>query len=303
MIRIAFFDVGETLVHGGRAIEGAVDALDAISQFETAVGKPLLCGVISNYHLATEPVSEAKIVALEQRYREEVLEPTGLSGLFEPFESRVTISSRANVAKPARRIFEIALERIESDAGFEECLFVTEETGHLEQCRELGITPVHFGGAVSGMASFADWADGPAVIAHLVDPQSARNRARAAAVALVLRYGLVGFTALESTGQTIRGRANRLVKLEGANLGPLEGIFAERPCEVEVELNPDGRVRAVDVESLSPDEIADSVNFVSSLLKSGRVQAPGVPPQPFGTTHEVRMDEKGRRRLVRRGFS
>lgn len=50
MINIAFFDVGETLIQNGQPFPG-VTALASIAAFETADGRPLVLGIISDYFM------------------------------------------------------------------------------------------------------------------------------------------------------------------------------------------------------------------------------------------------------------
>ena len=202
MIKIAFFDVGDTLIHDGQPFPWVTAALAAIAGFGTSAGEPLVLSIISDYLMPDPPRTEEKILALEEQYRDQVLGPSGLGGFFQPFESRVTISSRAGVSKPDRKIFETAVIRSGTRAKLTECLFVTENSTHLQKCKEHGITPVRFGPAMNGIAAFEDWADAPAVVAGLVTPGHAANRAAAAAPALASRYGLVGFTATGGEGGT-----------------------------------------------------------------------------------------------------
>jgi hypothetical protein len=303
MITIAFFDVGETLIHSGVPLSGVPESLAAISAFETANGEQLTIGVISDYHMPAPPVTEAKIEALEEQYRSEVLAPSGLEQFFQPFESRVTISSRAGVRKPERKIFDVAVVRTQKNATLNECLFVTENTNHLQKCQEYGMTPVRFGPAGSDMIGFEDWANAPALISRLVAPGRDANQARAAAADLAVRHGLLGFDMTGKEGSTIHGRANQLIQLNDPRLGPLNGVYIERPSEVRVEFTADGRIADVAATSPEREEVADAVNFVSSLVKTGRVAIPGQPPPAFGTTHTVETDRQGRRRLVRRGYS
>ena len=179
MIKIALFDVGDTLIHDGRPFAGALDALAAIAKLKTVDAAPLLMGIVSDYYSPAAP-TEAEIAELERRYRDEVLDPSGLSPFFQPFESRVTLSSRAGVRKPDRKIFELALQRSGTGATLDEILFVTENLEHLEKCKDLGITPVRFGAGSEpkGMPSFRDWIDAPAVIARLVEPGSPADPSR-----------------------------------------------------------------------------------------------------------------------------
>jgi len=303
MIKIAFFDVGETLIHDGQPFPGALAALTAIAAFQTADGDPLFRGIVSDYLMPAPPRTEEKVAALEEQYREQVLEPSGLAGHFRPFESRVTISPRVGATKPKRKIFEVAVARSGTGAALTECLFVTENTAHLAKCAEHGMTPVRFGPPADGMANFEDWADAPAVIAGLVAPGHAGNRTAAVAAALDARHGLVALTPTGGGSRTVRGRANQLFQLNDPRLGPLNGVYVERPVEVTVKLAADGRVASVEAPAPTPDEVADAVNFVSSLVKSRKVAVPGQAAPPFGVTHAVEQDAAGRRRLVRRKYA
>jgi FMN phosphatase YigB (HAD superfamily) len=302
MIRIVFFDVGETLIHDGQPFTAVKDALSAISQFKTADGAPLLLGVISDFTMPTPPPTEEKILGLERQYRDQVLNPNCLAVFFQPFESRVTLSSRAGMFKPEHKIFEAAVARSGTGAALPECMFVTENTEHLKKCKEFGITPVQFGPGTPGMAAFDEWVDAPAVIAGLVAPDSAGNQTAAIAPALSLRFGLVNFTSSNEIGETVQGRASQLMQLNDPRLGPLNGVFVERPAEVTAKLGSDGRVTGVTVDPADPEEVPDAVNFVSTLVKSGQLEVPGQLARGIGVSHVVERDSAGRLRLHRRGF-
>ena len=110
MIKLALFDLGDTLLHGTTPFPNAITALEAISRLHTEAGEPLILGLVSDFLPADPPVTEAKITAREQEYRD-ILEGARLKGFFEPFSSRVTLSTRAGVNKPDRRIFELEIGR------------------------------------------------------------------------------------------------------------------------------------------------------------------------------------------------
>jgi hypothetical protein len=301
MIKLALFDLGETLIHGNEPFPHVVPALNAISRFHNADGGPLVIGLVSDFTMPEPPVTEAKITAAEEEYCA-ILATAGLEEFFEPFEERVTLSSRARVRKPDRRIFELAAQRSGTGAELDECLYVTESVEQLKKCQEYGMTPVRFGQGARPGRSFDDWADAPGLIADLVAPDDNENRQAAAAAVLSARHDLQGFTPHgESGGRKLTGDARRLVQLNNPRLGALNGIFVELPAQVDVELNADGRVAKVAATPPGDDDVADAVNYVSNLVKSGKVAAPG--EQVFGATHAVVEDAAGRRRLVRRGYS
>ena len=301
MIKIAFFDVGETLIHDGKPFPGATAALEAIAKFERSDRSPLVLGVISDYFMPDPRATEEKIIELEQQYRNEVLEPSGLAPFFHPFESRVTISSRAGVSKPDKKIFDVAVVRSRTGATLSECLFVTENKTHLEKCSEFKITPVLFG-AAREMAHFANWADAPHIIAELVAPGNSKNRVAAAGSVLAAHHNLLGFNPTAVEEHKVRGTAMRLVQLKNPKLGPLDGVFVELPTEATVELGLDGRVNAVSATPVDADAVMDATNFVSGLVKSQSVTIPGQRSKS-GSTHTVETDAAGQRRLVRRRYS
>lgn len=305
MIKVAFFDLGETLIHDGRPFPGVADALGVIDSFRTAEGRPLALGIVSDYLMPAPPPTEAKIAALEGRYREEFLVPSGLFCFFEPFESRVTLSTRAGAFKPDRKVFDVALARSGAGASMDECLFVTENRSHLDEVARFGIKPVRFGPGPDGAAGFEDWADAPAVIARLVAPDDLDSIVLAIAPALAARHGILGFAPDEAgdRGDVIRGRAGLLVPLDDARLGPLRGVHVELPTEVAVRLGRDGKMTGVTAAPLDPDAMADAADFVSSLVASKQVAIPGGDAPAFGVTHAVETDSAGRTRLVRLGYS
>jgi len=304
MIKIAFFDLGETLIHEGAPFPGVIAALRAVTALNTATGQPLVLGIISDYDLPTLPPTEEKITALEQQYRNQALAPSGLAEFFQPFESRVTISSRAGVFKPNQAIFDMAVARSGTGAALNECLFVTENRSHLEKCAEYGITPVRFGagGVLGGMAGFSDWADASAVLRGLVSPEPAVVTA-GTALALDEQHGLVDFHPTGGDMRTLHGRAGRLVQLSDARLGRINGVYVEIPTDVTVELSPDGQVASATAAMPVPDEVSDALSFVLGLVRGDRVAVQGETTPLSTPTHVVEQDSVGRPRLVRRRYS
>jgi hypothetical protein len=256
-------------------------------------------GIISNYFMPSLPVTEEKIVALEKQYRTTVLEPAGLAPLFAPFDSKVTISSRAGVSKPDRKIFETALARLHSTARLDECLFVTEEKTHLEKAREYGMLPIGFESSVPGIQSFSNWNDAPMILAESVAPGNMSNLTLSAAPALA-HHELSEFKPTKIVGRFLHGRANQLFQLNDPRLGVLDGVYVERPADVAVELNLNGSVGEVQVTKPDSEDVADAINFVHTLIQSGQVAMHG---ESKGATHVVEKDGDGRRRLFRKRFS
>jgi FMN phosphatase YigB (HAD superfamily) len=300
MIKLALFDLGETLIHGDQPFPHVITALRAISQFHTEENKPLILGLVSDFLSAEPPVTETKIAAREKEYQK-ILEGAGLREFFEPFSSRVTLSTRAGVNKPDRRIFELAIQRSETGASLSECSFVTENADHLSKCKEFGMRPVRFGSGPGITPAFSDWADAAATFAVLVNPESENNRALANVATLDARYNLVDFKPSGRTGgREIKGRAKQLVPINDPKLGELSGLYVELPSDVTVMFDQKGLIEDVAATPPDADEVADVSNYVLSLARTKAIAQPGQPAR--GATHFVEKDSAGRRRLVRRGY-
>ncbi len=300
MINVAFFDVNETLLHSGRPIPGVLDALKTIAQLNSDSGHPLLLGVVSNYVMPSQPMTETKVLALETQFRKNVLEPSGLANFFDPFETKVTISSRVGISMPHQGVFEYALVRLHSSAALDECLFITAEASHLSEYKGYGMIPIRFGSAVPGIRCFSNWCDAPLLLANVVAPDNMQNIAIAIAPALASHHGLKEFASTNIHGKLIHGRANQLFQLDDPRLGTLDGIYVERPTEVTVEITSQGSLGKVQTVIPGPDEISDAVNFVHTLIQGGRIAHQG---ESRGTTHAVQSDASGREVLIRQRYA
>ena len=110
LIRVAFFDLGDTLVGDNRDwLPGAQETLAKLCE------KKIRLGVISN----TANLSRAEILKL-------LPEDFNL-GMFE--KELVIFSSEVNVAKPNREIFRMAIKRAKVKPA--QCLFCTEDASHI----------------------------------------------------------------------------------------------------------------------------------------------------------------------------
>jgi hypothetical protein len=276
-------------------------ALRAISGFETAAGEPLVLGIVSDFLMPEPPVTEQKIQALERQFVE-VLRSARLNEFFEPPGERITLSSRAGVNKPDRRIFELATQRSRTGAALNACLFVTENQDHLNACRGLGMAVLRFGPGDSNTPSFTDWSEAPLLIGNVVAP-AGPNLEAALRVRLAATDRLeLTHTAPTTTDETVRGRAKAWVPLDDHSLGDLRGVHVQLPVDVEVRLDPHGRVANVSVGAPDPDARTEAVAHTQSLISSGQVDV-GAGTSPTIATHQVEVDARGQRFLKRKRFT
>ncbi|MFN0053156.1 MAG: HAD family hydrolase [Planctomycetales bacterium] len=299
MIRLALFDVGETLIHEHRPLPHVPDALRVLGGFQTSEGAPLFCGVVSNFKTPSPPATPAKIAALESEFAA-ILAETGLHEFFTPIERHVTTSTRAGVLKPDRRIFEFAVSRSGISAALKECLFVTEEESHLAACRGLGMSVLRFGGGSGLQPSFQDWRHAPLLIAEIIGGEQSDNVLAAADFYLQASQGLRGFEGTRS-GRTLHGQAQQALPMTSPTLGPVSGVLVDVPVEVWLDLQADGDVADLGVGQPSDEAIEDCLGFVKSLLDNRQIALPG--QSDAGTTHVLDVAPDGSRRLVRKRYS
>jgi FMN phosphatase YigB (HAD superfamily) len=167
VVRVLLFDLGGTLVDAERPLPHVTDALTALNELDGSTGEPLQTALISDFP-AGIPATQDGVEASFAEYLA-ILDRTGLRRFFEPVERRVTLSAHAGVRKPDRRVYELALARLGSDATLADCLVITEDGGHVEACRRLGMLALQFG------ADFDDWVQAPELVRRLVDPADAES--------------------------------------------------------------------------------------------------------------------------------
>jgi len=176
MIRVALFDLGQTLVDDLRQpYPHARAALSAIAGFKTASGKPLRSALVSDYTLVDPQLTWSRIKPLFDEYLD-ILGATGLREFFEPVAQRVTLSTHAGVAKPQRALFEKAMSRLQVKATLDECVLITESKTHVDAVRKkLGMQALQFGIAGAAGVDFSDWSQAPALLVHLLGTQEGTN--------------------------------------------------------------------------------------------------------------------------------
>jgi hypothetical protein len=303
MITVLMLDLGDTLVRNNQVLPHVPQALEAFQSFVTAEGAPLEMCVISDYVMPPPPVSPETVEASFEEYLG-LLEGFGLRGFFEPVEQRVTLSTHAGVTKPDQRVFRAALERLGSDAAFENCLFITEHTGHVVACRDLGMETLCFGPSRSTPGvDFDDWSQAPELVAGKLGPGIEENRATAVAARVAAERNLAGVAVhSRQPDGTVEATAKAFCTLSDPALRHLDGIQVELPVDLRIHLDEAGKVRSVDSAEPGPEQRAEAAHYVKTLLDHGQVST---DPQHLsrGATHVIETDAQGRRILRRKRFS
>jgi hypothetical protein len=305
MIRVVLIDFGNTLVRESDLTPFAhvAPALETIGMFTDDTGSPLSQCLASNYP-AQLPVPPAQVPAVFDQFLE-LLQSAGLTKFFRPVERHVTISGQAGFAKPRPEFFTKALQRLGVSAGFDECLFITENEEHIARCRELGMKALQFGGHRSPPppgTEFTDWSEAPLLIARLASPDNQANLEAAVRGHLRAVHHLKVSSIQQQTPADLRVQAQAWVPLSDPALGELQGVHVELPVSARVRLDDRGRVAAVEGARPSTEDVAEATEHVQSLVSTGQVET-RAEQSPLGTTHDVEVDPQGRRYLKRRRFT
>lgn len=309
MIKLILFDLGNTLIDArNQPFPHVKGALAAIATFKIASGKSVRSCLVSDFTMATAPVSAAKVDAIFRDYLA-VLDQSELRTLFEPIQKRVTLSTHAGVTKPDRRIFETALRRLGSKASFEECLFITENAAHIKKARtELNMATLRFRSPDSSRFDFDDWAQAPALVAHLLGAKGTTNTMAAVRVFLAAQKIDMHTAEVGDQGGTIRFTGSAWHPVSVPDIDDLNDLHAASPIEGRLKCGANGALRAIGLKRPTAEEIAETASFVRSLATNDQIggrtsggSRGGV--QPLRPTHAIQTDASGVRKLVRKGFS
>ena len=295
MIRVLMLDLGDTLAEGDNVLPHVPEALQALSRFETASGANLALALVSDYTMPEPPVTAQKIEAIFAEYVKE-LEQLQLKKFFEPVDRHATLSTHAGVFKPDAAVFKKALQRLKLRAGLNSCLFVTENAEHIAACRKLGMETLLFG--PTDEADFSDWSEAPLLIARKVAPENAQNMRLALQLRLATEFDIELVSVSNKSENLIEGRAKKLfpVKLKQ------ESIEVPFPVTVEISLDKDGRIRDVSSEQPDPEALHESAHYLKTLEANKQISRDSKTPRG-DETHEVKVNEKGRKVLTRRRFT
>lgn len=299
MIRIVIFDLGLTLLDArDRPFPHVIGALTAIAGFRTADGRALRSCLVSDYEMPSSPLSTLQIGALFRAYLAR-LKASGLQPLFEPVQRRITLSTHAGVFKPERALFETALRRLRAAVTLEECLLVTEDAAHVRAVRrQLGMQALRFRGGAG--ADFEDWAQAPALIAHLVAPEHVGNLQAAVRAQLAAQGVEMDALELGAAGHYLaRGRIWRPVAVPGLS-EVARPLHIALPVSATLRRDAQGRLQAR-LKKPGAAEEAEAQRFVVDLARQGRIAGAG--KAAASATHEIATDAQGRPCLRRRRFS
>jgi HAD superfamily hydrolase (TIGR01509 family) len=299
MIRVLMLDLGGTLIDGGNQLFPHVpEALEIIREFETEAHEPLSMCLVSDFYM---PTPARTVQDIFQEYVS-LLENLNLRQLFEPVERRVTLSTHAGVNKPERRIFELAVERLGLKASLDECLFITENAKHTEQARHLGIKTLLFGETVAE-DGFSDWSEAPLLIAQMLNPESLNNLEGALRLRLAVEYDLeLIFVGEKSEDGIIRGQVNKSHSLPVSGFESRQSSVLTLPVNVEVEMNNQGRILAVNSEEPDKETLDDAAHYIKTLDENKQISR-RKGPLAQGETHRETVNEKGEKRIKRERFS
>jgi FMN phosphatase YigB (HAD superfamily) len=135
---LVLFDLGGTLEDRGALRDGALDTLKALAQ--PADGRDaVLLALLSDFLM---PDDATGIPALREEYYA-ILDGLGIRGFFEPVDRFVTLSTEVGAFKPAPETFITAITKAGDAVTAADTLFVTENRGHVQAARALGLRAVH----------------------------------------------------------------------------------------------------------------------------------------------------------------
>lgn len=299
MVRILMLDLGGTLIDQGNYVFPYVqETLETLQGFETEAHEQLSLCLISDYYM---PTPQRTVQTLFQEYVT-LLKSVDLARFFEPVEQHVTLSAHAGVNKPDRPIFELAIQRLGRTADFDECIFITENAGHIEACRALGMKTLQFDESGSE-GDFSDWSEAPLLIAQMVNSKNGSNLEKALRLRLSVAHDVEVITITDrSEDGTIRAQAKMWHPLSTTEAGGESISQVTLPVDVEIDMDPQGRVLAVKSRQPDKEQADEAAHYIKTLDANKQIsRKPG--PLSAGETHRETVNEKGEKRIKRERFS
>jgi hypothetical protein len=293
-------DLGDTLVKDDEVLPFVTESLAALRSFQIQDGSALSMCLVSDFHLA-QPFTPQRVDEIFGDYVQ-LLTQFGLSEFFEPLGERVTLSTHANVFKPDRAVFELALQRLGGAHRLDECLFITENEAHIDACRGFGMETLTFG-ATDPEAGFDDWSVGLMLIANRFAANNLANL-RAAFPVWAKAHQNCDYVNVVDVTPSGRLTANGQcwAPVTGTADSGLEGVNVQLPVSIEVTLDEWGLPREFIATEPDEDTLTEVTAFVDSLAVHDQItdKPDEATPQQ---THYVERQSDGRKFLKRRGFN
>jgi len=291
---------GDTLIKEGRVLPHVPEALEVLTRFEPPARASLVVSLISDYDMPTTPVTPRKISRIFNKYVAR-LDEVGLKEFFEPVELRVTLSTHAGLFKPDPRLFKKAIQRLRLRTGLNECLYIGNNSEQVRACRVLGMSVLRFD--AGGAGDFGDWAEAPLLITRLVSPASAFNLRLALQLPLATTYDvqLIRLKDVQSRN-VIHALGKKLfpvpLKKRGGSTETIEVPFT---VQLDISFDKQGKIRGVKTDQPTAEAIAESADYVETLEANKQISH-GEANAKATATHELKIDDKGRKVLTRKRF-
>lgn len=293
-------DLGDTLVRNNSVLPHVPEALKALSSFVTTDDDPLQMCLVSDFLDATPP-TETQIQKVFQQYLQ-LLDGFGLKDFFEPTDKRITLSTHAGVRKPDRRVFELALERLGLPVDLSTCMFITENAGHIQACRAMGMETLQFGASVADVGvEFDNWSHASQLVADRLESHSDTNTSPqlAAQIGAHLKLDNVEIVG-NPNGDCLKISGTVWQEISAPDLNDLDGVNVGLPVNLRCQVKEDGSIETLERNDPTQDDVNSAVTFAKSLLESSAISLDGHDTP--GTSHFVERDAEGRRFLKRKGF-
>ena len=166
----------------------------------------------------------------------------------------------------------------------------------------LKMSTLQFRPADARQFDFDDWAQAPALIAHLLGATPIANiQAAVRAFLAAQNIELLSVEEIEPAG-SIQFSGKTWCPISVPDMDDLRDIHVSLPITGWVARDKKGQLKVVGLNRPSEQELAETITFVRSLATNGQIGGrSGV--LPLRPTHEIQTDASGIRKLVRKGFS
>jgi FMN phosphatase YigB (HAD superfamily) len=144
-VKVILFDLGNTLEFNGELLPGAIELLSSIKTMNVSDRNSHAIALVSDFDNFDQGLHLIDVKPFQLEYYNN-LQKLGIALFFEPLYKHVTLSTEVGLRKPDKKIFRVAVDTIEKDLSFENVLFITEDSSHVNVARQLGMNAIHFKG-------------------------------------------------------------------------------------------------------------------------------------------------------------